>query len=151
MHADRGGELAAALLRVAETLHGFPGCEIYLISQDAADSDKVHVTEVWREDARARAALAAPSLATFPPRQTSSGCRQPRPVAWTSAFWAVWVSPPTTSPDEQAAARRNGPEAGARAYGRRGVLRSATLGPGTVDAAVHFGPSGNRRSRTSAR
>ncbi|KMO94569.1 putative quinol monooxygenase [Streptomyces roseus] len=65
-HAGRGGELAAVLLRVARRLQGFPGCEIYLISQDAADSDTVHVTEVWRDDASARAALAAPSLADGP-------------------------------------------------------------------------------------
>ncbi|MEU2757348.1 putative quinol monooxygenase [Streptomyces albidoflavus] len=65
-HAGRGGELAAVLLRVAERLHGFPGCEIYLISQDAADPDTVHVTEVWRDDASAQAALATPSPANDP-------------------------------------------------------------------------------------
>ncbi|MEU1518380.1 antibiotic biosynthesis monooxygenase family protein [Streptomyces sp. NPDC005811] len=59
-HAGRGGELAAVLLEVAERLHGFPGCEIYVISQDAADPDTVRVTEVWRDDASAQAALAAP-------------------------------------------------------------------------------------------
>ncbi|MFD8262672.1 putative quinol monooxygenase [Streptomyces griseoluteus] len=65
-HPDRGGELAAVLLRVAERLHGFPGCEIYLISQDAADPDTVHVTEVWQDDASAQAALAAPPPAGGP-------------------------------------------------------------------------------------
>lgn len=65
-HPGRGGELAAVLLRVAETLHGFPGCEIYLISQDAADPDTVHVTEVWRDAASAQAALTAPSRADGP-------------------------------------------------------------------------------------
>ncbi|WP_327317082.1 putative quinol monooxygenase [Streptomyces sp. NBC_01235] len=65
-HAGKGGELAAVLLRVAETLHGFPGCEIYLISQDAADPDTVHVTEVWRDEASAQAALAAPPRADGP-------------------------------------------------------------------------------------
>lgn len=59
-HPGRGDELAAVLLRVARRLHGFPGCEIYLISQDAADPDTVHVTEVWRDDAGAQAALTAP-------------------------------------------------------------------------------------------
>ena len=63
---SRGGELAAVLPRVAERLHGFPGCEIYLISQDAADPETVHVTEVWRDDASAEAALATPSPANGP-------------------------------------------------------------------------------------
>lgn len=65
-HPGRGGELAAVMLRVAERLHGFPGCEIYLISQDGADPDTVHVTEVWKDDASAQAALAAPSPADGP-------------------------------------------------------------------------------------
>ncbi|MFF3502340.1 putative quinol monooxygenase [Streptomyces sp. NPDC003247] len=81
-HPGKGGELAAVLLRVADGLHGFPGCEIYLISQDAADPDTVHVTEVWRDEASAQAALAAPSrpdgpqpadvlaLLSSPPRRT---------------------------------------------------------------------------------
>lgn len=65
-HAGRGGELATVLLRVAERLHNFPGCEIYLISQAAADPDTVHVTEVWRDDASAQAALATPLPANGP-------------------------------------------------------------------------------------
>ncbi|MFJ8113388.1 hypothetical protein [Streptomyces sp. NPDC096132] len=31
-HSGKSGELAGVLLRVAERLRGFPGCEIYLIS-----------------------------------------------------------------------------------------------------------------------
>ncbi|MEV6795340.1 antibiotic biosynthesis monooxygenase family protein [Streptomyces sp. NPDC051320] len=65
-HPGRGGELAAVLLRVAKGLHGFPGCETYLISQEAADPDTVHVIEVWRDEACAQAALAAPSPAGGP-------------------------------------------------------------------------------------
>ncbi|MFR9796711.1 putative quinol monooxygenase [Streptomyces sp. MS06] len=65
-HPGRGGELAAVLLRVADRLHGFPGCEIYLISQDTADPDTVHVTEVWQDEASAQAALAATSRADGP-------------------------------------------------------------------------------------
>jgi quinol monooxygenase YgiN len=65
-HPGRGGELAAVLLRVAQRLHGFPGCEIYVISQDAADPDTVHVTEVWRDDASAQAALTAPPTTDGP-------------------------------------------------------------------------------------
>ncbi len=59
-HPGRGGELAAVLLKVAGRLRGFPGCEIYLISQDRDDSDTVRVTEVWRNEAAAQAALSAP-------------------------------------------------------------------------------------------
>ncbi|MDI5964499.1 putative quinol monooxygenase [Streptantibioticus silvisoli] len=62
----RGGELAALLLRVAEGLRGCAGCEIYLIGQDAADPDTVRVTEVWRAEDDARAALAAPPPAGAP-------------------------------------------------------------------------------------
>jgi len=62
----RGHELAALLLRVADGLHGRPGCEIYLISQDGADPDTVHVTEVWLDDASAQAALAAPPPVSGP-------------------------------------------------------------------------------------
>lgn len=42
-HPGRGDELATVLLRVAERLRGFPGSDIYLISQDGADPDTVHV------------------------------------------------------------------------------------------------------------
>ena len=62
----RGSELAALLLSIAERLHGFPGCQIYLISQDSADPDTVHVTEVWQDDASAQAALSAPPPADTP-------------------------------------------------------------------------------------
>ncbi|MDO0932142.1 antibiotic biosynthesis monooxygenase family protein [Streptomyces sp. DG2A-72] len=65
-HPGKGEELAALLLRVAEGLHGFPGCEIYLISRDSADPDTVHVTEVWRSEADAQAALAASPTAGAP-------------------------------------------------------------------------------------
>ncbi|MFE9767918.1 putative quinol monooxygenase [Streptomyces sp. NPDC005808] len=65
-HPGKGDQLAGVLLRVAESLHGFPGCEIYLISQDTADPDTVHVTEVWRDEASAQAALAAPPHADGP-------------------------------------------------------------------------------------
>lgn len=56
----RGGELAAALLAAAERLRGFPGCEIYVIGRNASDPDTMHVTEVWRDEASAQAALSAP-------------------------------------------------------------------------------------------
>ncbi|MCW3844475.1 antibiotic biosynthesis monooxygenase [Micromonospora yasonensis] len=55
----RGTELADTLLRVAEGLRGFPGCELYLISRDHADPDTVRVTEVWSDEEAVQAALAA--------------------------------------------------------------------------------------------
>ena len=65
-HPGGGDELAAVLLRVAERLHGFPGCEIYLIGQDTAHPDTVHVTEIWQDEASAQAALTAPPRADAP-------------------------------------------------------------------------------------
>jgi quinol monooxygenase YgiN len=61
MHAQpgRGTELADTLLRVAEGLRGFPGCELYLVSRDHADPDTVRVTEVWSDEEAVQAALAA--------------------------------------------------------------------------------------------
>jgi len=57
--AGRGGELAALLRRVAESLRGFPGCEVYLITQEAAEPDRVGVFEVWQDEESAQAALTA--------------------------------------------------------------------------------------------
>lgn len=55
----RGAELAELLLRVAEGLRGFPGCEVYAIARDAQDPDSVRVIEVWQDEASAQAALNA--------------------------------------------------------------------------------------------
>jgi quinol monooxygenase YgiN len=55
----RGTELAALLLQVAESLRGFPGCEVYVIARDAQAPDSVRVIEVWQDDASAQAALNA--------------------------------------------------------------------------------------------
>lgn len=57
----RGPDLADALVRVAEGLRGFPGCELYLVSRDRSAPDTVRVTEVWADEAAAQAALAAPA------------------------------------------------------------------------------------------
>lgn len=65
--AGRGDELASAMLTVAEGLRGFPGCEAYLISQDRADADTVHVLEVWADDDAADAALRAAQAAADAP------------------------------------------------------------------------------------
>ncbi|MBB5155320.1 putative quinol monooxygenase [Saccharopolyspora phatthalungensis] len=55
----RGGDLAAAMLQVAEGLREVPGCELYIISQDSGDPDTVRVVEAWADEASADAALAA--------------------------------------------------------------------------------------------
>jgi quinol monooxygenase YgiN len=60
----RGNDLAAALVAVASGLRDFPGCEMYLISQDRADPDTVYVVEIWADEAAANAALDAARTAT---------------------------------------------------------------------------------------
>jgi hypothetical protein len=55
----RGAELSALLLRVAESLRGFPGCEVYVIARDTQAPDSVRVIEVWQDEASAQAALNA--------------------------------------------------------------------------------------------
>ncbi|HET9171682.1 MAG TPA: antibiotic biosynthesis monooxygenase family protein [Actinospica sp.] len=58
-HPGRGPELTALMLRVAESLRGYPGCEIYTIAHDAADPDTIRIIEVWHSDEAAQAALTA--------------------------------------------------------------------------------------------
>jgi quinol monooxygenase YgiN len=43
----RGAELARTMLRVADSLRGTPGCELYLVSRPDGDPDVVWVTELW--------------------------------------------------------------------------------------------------------
>ena len=45
----RGEDLAALLLRAAESLRDTPGCELYVINRSAADPDEIWVTELWRD------------------------------------------------------------------------------------------------------
>jgi quinol monooxygenase YgiN/mannose-6-phosphate isomerase-like protein (cupin superfamily) len=45
----RGEELAARLLRAADSLKDTPGCELYVVNRSAADPDQVWVTELWRD------------------------------------------------------------------------------------------------------
>ena len=65
-HPGRGAELADLLLQVTEHLRDFPGCEIYLIAQDAKDPDTVRVIEAWQDEEAAQQALTASSPATGP-------------------------------------------------------------------------------------
>jgi quinol monooxygenase YgiN/mannose-6-phosphate isomerase-like protein (cupin superfamily) len=43
-----GAELAAVMLRVAESLEGAPGCELYIVNRSPTEPDVVWVTELWR-------------------------------------------------------------------------------------------------------
>jgi quinol monooxygenase YgiN len=55
----RGPELSELMLRVAESLRGYPGCEVYAIAHDAEDPDTIRVIEVWQSEEAARSALTA--------------------------------------------------------------------------------------------
>jgi quinol monooxygenase YgiN len=54
----RGEELASVMLQIAEGLRGSMGCELYVVSVDAAEPDKVRVIETWTDLKSADAALA---------------------------------------------------------------------------------------------
>lgn len=56
---DGGADLAALMNRVAESLRGFPGCALYLVTQERKQPDVVRVFEVWQDEASAQAALTA--------------------------------------------------------------------------------------------
>ena len=62
----RGPELSELLLRVAESLRGHPGCEIYAIAHDAKDPDTIRVIEVWQSEEAAQSALASPATEGTP-------------------------------------------------------------------------------------
>jgi quinol monooxygenase YgiN/mannose-6-phosphate isomerase-like protein (cupin superfamily) len=44
---NRGDELAALLLRAADSLRDAPGCELYVINRSATNPDEIWVTELW--------------------------------------------------------------------------------------------------------
>jgi quinol monooxygenase YgiN len=44
----QGEALAAAMLRVADSLTDTPGCDLYLVNRSADAPDEVWVTELWR-------------------------------------------------------------------------------------------------------
>ena len=53
----RGDELAALLLRAAESLRDAAGCELYVINRAAADPDQIWATELWRDQEALDASL----------------------------------------------------------------------------------------------
>lgn len=62
-----GADLAALMLRVAETLEGAPGCELYIVHRSPADRDAVWVTELWRSQEDLEAALEIDSAKALRP------------------------------------------------------------------------------------
>jgi quinol monooxygenase YgiN len=53
----RGGELAALLLRAADSLRDAAGCELYVVNRSEADPDVAWVTELWLDQASLDASL----------------------------------------------------------------------------------------------
>jgi quinol monooxygenase YgiN len=58
----RGDELEAILLRAAAALDTEPSCRLYVVSRVEGISDRVHVTEVWRDEAAHRSSLELPAV-----------------------------------------------------------------------------------------
>jgi quinol monooxygenase YgiN len=50
-HPGRRGELVELLLAATRELQGAGGCELYVVSQDRDDLDKIWVFEAWRDEA----------------------------------------------------------------------------------------------------
>jgi quinol monooxygenase YgiN len=55
--SGQGSELARILLAAAEEMRDDPGCELYLVSRQAAEEDVIWVTELWRSQADLAASL----------------------------------------------------------------------------------------------
>lgn len=64
----QGRPLADLLHRVAESLRGVAGCELYVVTRDAADPDRVCVLEVWDDEESAQSALNAPAADPSAPK-----------------------------------------------------------------------------------
>jgi len=56
-HPGRGGELTDILLAAAAEMDDDPGCELYLVSREATEPDRIWVTELWRDQAALDASL----------------------------------------------------------------------------------------------
>ena len=55
--SGRGNELAALLLRAADSLRDTPGCELYLVNRSTVDADEIWVTELWLDQESLDASL----------------------------------------------------------------------------------------------
>ena len=65
---QHGTQLAELLHRVAESLREAAGCELYVVTRDAAEPDRVFVFEVWDDEESAQAALTAPAADPSAPK-----------------------------------------------------------------------------------
>src|SRR5829696_9917286 len=59
-HPGRRGELVELLMAATRELQGADGCELYVVSQDRDDLDKIRVFEAWRDEAAHRPRLDIP-------------------------------------------------------------------------------------------
>jgi quinol monooxygenase YgiN len=61
-HPGRREELVEVLLDAAKRLGEVDGCELYVVSRDAADPDTLWVVEAWRDEAAHDASLTLPEV-----------------------------------------------------------------------------------------
>jgi quinol monooxygenase YgiN len=66
--SGRGEELAGLLLEVAAGLHGFDGCDMYIINRAADDPDVIWVTELWASREALEGSLKTPETQAMIPR-----------------------------------------------------------------------------------
>jgi heme-degrading monooxygenase HmoA len=76
----RGAELAELMRRVAESLRGFPGCELYVITRETEAPDRVCIFEVWQDEESAQAALSAAPNPESAATSASGGTPSPAEV-----------------------------------------------------------------------
>jgi quinol monooxygenase YgiN len=55
-------ELLELLIAATRELQGADGCELYVVSQDRDDLDRIWVLEAWRDEAAHRASLDLPAV-----------------------------------------------------------------------------------------
>jgi quinol monooxygenase YgiN len=55
----QGSELAAVMLRVADSLRATAGCELYVVNRSADEDDTIWITEVWADKAVSDEALSS--------------------------------------------------------------------------------------------
>jgi quinol monooxygenase YgiN len=58
-------EVVRILLESGERFGGDPACLLYLVSEDAADSDVIWVQDLWTSEEEHAAALTAPELRPY--------------------------------------------------------------------------------------
>ena len=61
-YPGRRGELVDLLMAATRELQGADGCELYVVSQDRDNLDRIWVFEAWRDEAAYRASLDIPAV-----------------------------------------------------------------------------------------